>query len=79
MTDNPRRTKGGGWAVLAVGLVVVPILYVLSSGPAIWLGHKGVLPVEFILVVYSPIDWACDSSESFKRALEWYIDLWSPY
>jgi hypothetical protein len=63
MSENARRATGGGWTVLAVGmLVVLPLLYVASVGPA------------YRLV--SPYDPAADVIETFYSPLWWTAQHW---
>jgi len=62
--------------MLAVALVVLPILYVLSSGPVIWLGVSGYVPLKLVDAFYEPLIWASDRSEAVERTSSWYYRLW---
>ena len=58
-----------------VGLVVVPVLYVLSTGPMAWLVDR--FPaLEFVGYVYLPLMFLEDAFPPVGRALQWYVDLW---
>jgi len=68
------------FAALAVVLCVViglPVLYVLSNGPAVWLVQHSYLSTESYTAIYSPIDWACSGSVTANAILQWYLELWS--
>jgi hypothetical protein len=71
MTSNPRPAKGGGWAVLALGLVVLllPMAYVASIGPALYL-----LAREEWLFIYHPLMQLSETWEPTDMAL-WYLSL----
>jgi hypothetical protein len=65
MTSNSRRSKGGGWAVLALGLVL--LLYVLGAGPAAWLSANGWIDLETFDAIYAPLGWVAEHNEFFRR------------
>src|SRR5262245_48567431 len=74
----------GGSAVAVVAvmiLVVLPLLYVLSAGPAVVLYTRGVLGTggdRVFETVYSPLEWACQKSDLIGRPTQWYVELWQP-
>lgn len=72
-----REEKRGGWGC-AIGfvllLVLLPILYVLSSGPALALVFNGVVSADVFKVVYEPLFW--ETFPAFDNALAWYWKLW---
>ena len=80
MTDEP---KPGGRSHLlasaAVLAIVIPILYVLSMGPAALLIKKtGGLSSPYIPVIehiYAPLGWLYDHCTSFKSFLDGYWRL----
>jgi hypothetical protein len=73
-----RRAKGGGGAVLALGLLVVlPVLYVGSVGPAYWLvvdsdGWVDLSLWDTMNRVYAPLWWLADQWPAFHSILESY-------
>jgi hypothetical protein len=72
MTSNRRRAKEGGWAVLALGLLLVlPVVYVLSVGPAAY-----VMADPTWSAVYAPIFWLCDRCWPIDRVLQWSLRAW---
>jgi hypothetical protein len=78
MNEKPRRTRGGGWAVLASAMVLLPILYVLSIGPAYWLVWHGHISSEAALAASAPLEWVSDRSVLVDRLLALYIRLRIP-
>jgi hypothetical protein len=78
MEEREKKSGGSGCAIgcLLMGLLL-PALYVLSSGPALGLIWRGYLPAEF-LAIYSPLQWTCDNSQSFGKFLTWYKNLFRP-
>jgi len=63
------------WLIL-VPLVAVPLVYVLSMGPALMLNNRGVISDETISWTYAPIDWLSDHFGLFGRLLQWYLSFW---
>ena len=82
---DDKATKRGGGAVVVMALVavlvVLPILYVLSIGPVVWLAQSGFIspslgyPLEF---VYSPLKWVADNVPIIGPAINGYVELWRP-
>jgi len=71
-TSDRRGSHGG----VVAALVITPVLYILSVGPAVWLFVHGYLP-EAALVVYQPVNWMHDvSPELVQGALERYVEWW---
>jgi hypothetical protein len=74
--------SGGAVAVVAVLLLVVlPLLYVLSVGPAVWVHESGMLSPggkHALETIYLPVEWAAYKSQVISTPLMWYIDLWKP-
>jgi hypothetical protein len=77
MPDNPRRAKGGGWAVLALGLVLLPMLYVLSVGPTAWVFERIDTDSAWAAwaTFYAPLFWVYDSVPLGRPVLRWYLHL----
>ena len=46
--------------------ILLPVLYVLSVGPAYWGVNAGLLPRDnmYLAVFYTPLEWFCDYSEA---------------
>jgi hypothetical protein len=76
MSETKKRAPVGAWVALAIAL---PVLYVLSIGPAIWLDKYAGMPALMwgLKVIYSPLVWLMDTNETMKSAMMWYIELWT--
>lgn len=75
MDENKKRRPIAGM-VIAVLILLLPVLYVGSIGPAVWLREHGAVSQNTILAVYAPITWLNDNSTTFRDALQSYLDLW---
>ena len=53
MTSDRKKPGVAFWAT--VGLVVLPLLYVASFGPACWFVGEGHLPVNALWRIYRPL------------------------
>ena len=70
MSDERKRPMWP-WIV-----VLVPVLYVASFGPASWLASWEVLPLDTTSRLYLPIFWADDHAPLWlHKALAWYTEL----
>jgi len=86
--DNPgmndKATKRGGGAVVVVALVavlvVLPMLYVLSSGPVCAMVNKGWIDQSWEPVIetaYWPLGWSAEHVPVFGLAVDSYVEWWS--
>ena len=76
--SNDQRTVGPV-AFTVIGLLaLLPILYVLSSGPAVGLASRDYISQDTMEVVYSPLDFVCQRYTPFEQAMSWYVDLFQP-
>jgi hypothetical protein len=77
MTDHTNDQRPG--STVAVWLIVVltllPVLYVLSTGPAVWLQDNGYVS-NSSLVIYWPLEMACRNCKPIRRTFEVYLSLW---
>lgn len=74
-SDLERRTTWI-WAVVIGAALMMPILYVLSVGPAIWLhGRTTGLGQDIIETVYYPLEWLHENT-FLERPLQWYVEMW---
>lgn len=80
--DDAKRSKGGATVPLvfvAVSLVILlPVLYVLSTGPAAWLESKGYVSRTSIEGFYSPVWSLCHRSPAFLHFIVWWQDCFAP-
>ena len=70
------RPRADWWvAIAAGGVLLLPVIYLLSIGPAVWLSDRGLVSdrVEF---AYYPLIWLAERTEWFVASLRWYIELW---
>jgi len=77
-TDRPHerdRQTGPFLGCLTVTIPFVPIMYVLSFGPACWLGNNGYLG-DWAKVIYVPLALLAASCPPLRDMLQWYVDLW---
>lgn len=74
------RKKQSPWPWIVAGVVMLLVLYVLSTGPVVWLSSNGHLPeeVERVLVfLYIPLEWLQVNSVTANDLLNWYWAFWS--
>jgi hypothetical protein len=80
MKETGEHRKGSHAGVLlAAVLLLSPVLYILSIGPAFWLASHGYLSqhtIETISPFYAPIEWLMKYSDTASEAIAWYIDFW---
>ena len=77
---SERDEKRGGWGYVIMGVVLIlllSVLYVLSSGPAVGLHWRGYLPAK-VLTIYAPLQWASEVCEPLYDFLTWYKNLFRP-
>ncbi|MCA9114456.1 MAG: hypothetical protein KDA79_05180 [Planctomycetaceae bacterium] len=83
-SQSTRTSAGSKSTVLLLGIVVLPVLYVLSIGPFNWMYTKGWLgpwdgPLnQTLLIPYYPLV-ICTRYKIpvVAPALEWYLSLWT--
>jgi hypothetical protein len=74
MSEEP-KTKSNLTNIL-VAVVLVPIFYVLSVGPATMIDRRvGRLP-KWIGTFYAPLEWLYDHQPIIRKPLDGYCDLW---
>jgi len=60
---------------LALVAVMLPVIYILSFGPAYWLIANGFLSTA-AFTAYAPLDWLAWLCPPFHDALDWYLGFW---
>jgi hypothetical protein len=61
--------------------LLLPLFYVLSTGPVLGLYHRGYLGANsgwYVSTLYHPLECACGTSPTFTRVIVWYATLWMP-
>ena len=83
MSDEPKKRWWTWTRWPALGILVF-VLYVLSAGPAWWvcIEFRDYPARDWILnthsVVYAPLTWACERSETCRSLSESYLGWWTP-
>ena len=77
MSERDDKRGGSGCLIGVVLVLLLSVLYVLSSGPALGLHWRGYLPTGF-LRIYAPLQWATEVCEPFASFLTWYKNLFRP-
>jgi len=76
MSEREEKRSGLGCAAAVVlMLLLAPVLYVLSIGPAAWLIKSNDF-FKWIGVIYYPLELLGESCQPFDDAIRWYIKLW---
>jgi hypothetical protein len=60
-------------------VLAIPMLYVLSSGPVIWLFRRGYIDQSAHSTIewfYWPITSFLNASEIGSQLMNWWVDLW---
>jgi hypothetical protein len=72
-----RRERWAKWTLAAV--VALPVLYMLSFGPACWLVNHRFLPRKATWVAYRPITLlGNDGPEAIARPIYWWARIFEP-
>jgi hypothetical protein len=73
------RARSGSAIVLVLIIALLPMLYVLSAGPVVWLYNRGMLGEDSpIWLVYVPLGFAAEKCDVFENVLTWYLHFWDP-
>jgi len=79
MSEVRKQSGALLWAIVAV--VVAPVCYVLSSGPAICIAERinNDLFNTCCKWVYAPIAWlSLNGPEPLHDLIGWWVELWMP-
>lgn len=72
-TRESHSRTGAIVAILIFAMVALPLLYVLSVGPATWLAARGYVDLESIRPFYWPIIALHDACPPLQPALQTYV------
>ena len=67
--------------VLIAVLIVLPMLYLLSTGPVVWMVHTGLISTSLIPIlgsIYAPLEWVSQNVPVVGPAIEQYVEWWRP-
>jgi hypothetical protein len=70
------RPSSAGLVFVIASLVLLPILYVLSTGPVALLVGTGALSRESFEIIYFPLVLIANYCPPIGQALERYVQLW---
>ena len=74
---KPDEERGGlGYAIVGIALILLPVLYVLGVGPAVWLDNCYLNGIPFLRAAYRPLTFLMECYEPIAHALDWYIKFW---
>ena len=74
------RSSGSIAVVAVLVLLFLPVLYVLSIGPAVFMYDRHMLSpsvASTLETIYSPLEWASNQSKAIEYPLNSYIQLWA--
>ena len=74
-TTHEEKSSRSYWGFVLWPVAVV-VLYVLSSGPALWGYHKAVIP-RAVLYAYRPLHRVF-AATSLEKPFGMYLHLWCP-
>ena len=75
--ERNRGSSAGPILIVGVLLILIPVLYILSCGPAVALMTRGYMSREVFDVAYFPLRFAVQDSSWIGRLLESYAGLWA--
>jgi hypothetical protein len=77
--DSRPTTKASASPLIAAAaillLIGVPLLYLLSTGPAVWLVEHGYIDRNALEHIYAPIGFCMEQSKWFQAAMAWYLSF----
>jgi hypothetical protein len=75
------RTNAGGFSWYVWAVVLLPLIYFLSVGPALKLRDTRALPDPLFQTVYTPLEHAERACPALSRSVYWYATTvwrWRP-
>ena len=62
-------------AIALLLFLLLPTVYILGIGPAVWLIEHGYLSESVALLIYYPLDRLARNCEPLAEVFRWYISL----
>ena len=76
MSLSRKRPGAAFWATVVV--VAIPLIYVLSFGPACWITSRS--QMERLPMIYLPVGWAgMNGPDGLRTAICWYACVGMPH
>jgi hypothetical protein len=75
MTADQRERRGPFAVWLTIGILLLPVAYVLSAGPVILLWKSGYVG-DWVYWFYTPLKHLHQNSPAAAQFLDWYLELW---
>jgi len=81
--SEPKKRRSA-WPVWVGMVIALPVLYVLSLGPACWLAQKRAISARTVISVHRPLlkllsvcpewmqriaDWYCDDADQYRNGV----------
>ena len=78
MASEGKKSDGHFWAVVAITVIALPVIYVLSLGPFLWFAKRDLIPAWIAdIPIYAPIQALRDKGPHVIRDLiNWYVSFW---
>ena len=75
------RERQSSWSVAAILLTIallLPVLYLISSGPVEWLMSRGYVSYDnpFVKAFYYPGEFLMRNCQPLNDFVRWYLALW---
>ena len=71
-----QRPTNKSAAIIILAVVLLPVVYVLSTGPAVWPIHHGLVDEGWVHAFYSPFNWAMERLPTCDAIMQPYLSLW---
>jgi hypothetical protein len=76
MSEHDEQRGGSGCAIgCLLVLLVAPVLYVLSIGPAAFVSSRNPR-FEWLWLIYYPLEMLAECWTPLEDALGWYVEMW---
>jgi hypothetical protein len=73
--EESRKSGGAAVVFVILALIALPILYVLSLGPAVWLMEHNYLDRDLARHIYYPLIFVAESIPLVRSVMQWYMEL----
>ena len=76
-TEETRSDVRKATSLIGAVLLALPIIYVLSVGPAAKLAQYHVISPSAVVSFYAPLEWLARQSQPLGNLMRWYVlDVW---